>query len=77
MIRTEFLQPWGITTSSTEMVISLWSSFTLEKDHARTEMGAVAEDRVADVVEVRDLRFVEDDRILELAGVPRTHPEPT
>ena len=32
------------------------------KNHARAEVAAIADDRVADVVEMRDLRFVEDDR---------------
>ena len=41
------------------------------EDHARTEVGFVAEDGVADVVEMGDFAAVEDDAVLELAGIAK------
>lgn len=41
------------------------------EDGSGTEMRLVTQDRVTDVVEVWDLRFVKDEAALELAGVPQ------
>ena len=47
--------------------------FHVGKNHAGAEMRAIAENRIADVIEMRHLRFIEDDAVLELARVPHHH----
>ena len=43
------------------------------KDHARAQMRLVADDRISDIIEMRNLRFVEDEAVFKLAGVPGHH----
>ena len=40
--------------------------FNIGQDHSSAEMRLVADDRVAHVAEVRNLRFIENDAVLEL-----------
>ena len=41
------------------------------ENRSGTEVGFVTENGVADIVEVRDLRLVEDEAVLKLTGVPQ------
>ena len=43
------------------------------QDHARAEMRVIAENRIADVIEMRNLRFVENNAVLELARISHDH----
>ena len=47
--------------------------FHIRENHARAEMRPIAENRIADVTEMRHLRFVEEDAVLELAGISHHH----
>ena len=42
----------------------------IRENDARAEVGLVAEDRVADIVEVRNLCLVEDEAIFKFRGIP-------
>src|ERR1043165_512810 len=45
----------------------------VRKNNAGTEMSAITEDRIAYVIEVWNLGFVEEDAVFEFAGVAHHH----
>src|SRR4030095_6539664 len=43
------------------------------ENHAGAQMRVMADDRITDVIEVRNLHFIEQDGIFEFAGVPHDY----
>jgi len=52
----------------------LMIEFHIRQDHSSAEMRAIANDGIAHVVKMRNLRFIKDDGIFELARIPHYHP---
>jgi hypothetical protein len=48
----------------------------VRKNHARPQMRAMTQNRISDIVEMRDLRVIEEDAILELTRIPHHHAVP-
>ena len=71
--RAEFLQAGGDAAISRAHVNLAVIEFHIRENHARAEMRAVTENRIADVIEMRHLRFIEEDAVLEFARVPHHH----
>ena len=67
-VRPVAMLPSGVTTAISPMI-----EFYVRENHAGAEMRVMAEDRIADVIKMRHLRFVEQNAILELARVAHHH----
>ena len=75
--RAELLQPGRDQAVGREHRDFRAIELHIGQNDARAEMHLVTENRIADVAEMRDLRFVKNDAVLELAGIAHDHPFPT
>ncbi len=69
MIAPNFRRPVGMIAPLWVTVISRAVEADIGEDDAGGKVALVADNGIADVIEMRDFRFVEDDRVLEFARV--------